>query len=93
MIQAGDGASFNQTGFRVFRAANKSAMRYLDRNKPLQLVVMSQIDASISALSQHTRDPVATNAFFRLSREYDFRGLLILRARPVCSFVKALCGF
>ena len=61
VIEVGDGAGFGQVGFGVFGAIHQLAMRHLDGDEPLQLVVVGEVDEAEAALAQDLLDPVATD--------------------------------
>ena len=61
MVEIGDGAGFGQIGFGGFGAVHQLAMRHLDGDKPLQLVVVGEVNEAEPALAQNFLDPVATD--------------------------------
>ena len=61
VVEVGDGAGFGQVGFGVFGAGDQLAMRHLDGDRPLQLVVVGQVDQAEAALAQEPFDPIATD--------------------------------
>ena len=61
VVEAGDGAGFGQVGFGVFGAVHQLAVRHLDGDEPLQLVVVGQVDEAEAALAQDPLDAVATD--------------------------------
>ena len=61
MVEVGDGAGFGQIGFGVFGPGDQLAVRHLDGDEPLQLVVVGQVDEAEAALAQDPLDPVATD--------------------------------
>ena len=65
MVKVGDGAGFGQIGFGVFGPGDQLAMRHLDGDKTLQLVVGSQIDNAKAALPEDFLHPVATDLLGR----------------------------
>jgi hypothetical protein len=62
VVEAGDGAGFGQVGFGVFGPGNKSGVRHLDGDRPLQLLVVGQVDDTEAASAQDSLHPVAADA-------------------------------
>lgn len=56
MIEIGDRASLGQICRSIFRFGDQLGMRHLDGNQPIQLLVMSQIDETKAAFTQHFPD-------------------------------------
>ena len=50
VVEVGDGAGFGQVGFGVFGPSHQLAVRHLDGDEPLQLVVVGQVDEAESRL-------------------------------------------
>ena len=70
MIELGDGARFGQIRFGFFRTGDETAMGDLDRDGPLQLVVVGQVNQTKTALAQDSFHPVAADVLGRgLSRD------------------------
>jgi hypothetical protein len=51
VIQAGQNASLSQIGLHVFQPARLIQVRYLDGDKPVQVVVVGQIDSPEAAFA------------------------------------------
>ena len=62
VVEGGDGAGLGQVGFGVFGPADEPAVRHLDGDGPLQLLVVGQVDATEAALAQDPLNPVAADA-------------------------------
>ena len=82
MIEVGDGAGFGQVGFGGFGAIHQLAMRHLDGDEPLQLVVVGEIDEAEAALTEDFLDAVATDVL-RLRGGNAIDGGLVVAARLV----------
>ena len=52
VVEVGDGAGFGQVGFGGFGAIDELAMRHLDGDEPLQLVVVGEVDEAEAALAR-----------------------------------------
>ena len=61
MVEVGDGAGFGQIGFGGFGTIHQLAMRHLDGDETLQLVVVGEVDEAEAAFAQDFLDPVATD--------------------------------
>ena len=75
VVEAGDGAGFGQIGFGVFGPGDEPAVRHLDGDKALQLLVVGEVNQPEAALAQDSLDPVATDALGRIGGNLigDFR--------------------
>ena len=78
VIEVGDGAGFGQVGFGIFGTIHQLAMRHLDRDETLQLLVVGEIDEAEAAPSQQFLDPVSTDAL-RLLDDNFVNGRLLVR--------------
>ena len=61
VIEVGDGAGFAQVGFGGFGAIHQPAMQNLDCDKTPQLLVVGKVDDAEPALTEDSRDAVATD--------------------------------
>ena len=82
VIEIGDRAGFGQIGFGIFGAIHQLAMRHLDRDETLQLVVVGEVDEAETALAQHSLDPVATDLLWCCGGSL-IPGCRLIRACPV----------
>ena len=82
MVEAGDGAGFGQVGFGVFGPGDEPAVRHLDGDEPLQLLVVGQVDEAEAAFAQDSLDPVATDALGLLGGNL-VHGCRLMRAGAV----------
>ena len=57
-----DGAGFGQVCIGVFAPGDKPAVRNLDSDGPLQLLIVSEVNQSKAAFAQDSLDPVATDS-------------------------------
>ena len=83
VVEVGDGAGFGQIGFGVFGPSHQLAVRHLDGDEPLQLVVVGQVDEAEAAFAQDLLDPVATDPLGMFGRRtfilLDGISLMVLR--------------
>jgi hypothetical protein len=61
VIEVGDGAGFGQVGFGGFGAIHQLAMRHVDGDKPLQLVIVGEIDEAEATVTEDFFNAVATD--------------------------------
>ena len=64
MIEVGDGTGFGQVGIGGFGVIHQLAVRQLNGDEPLQLIVVGQIDEAEAALTEDLLYAVATNVLW-----------------------------
>ena len=77
VIEVGDGTGFGQVGIGGFGAIHQLAVRHLDGDEPLQLIIVGQIDEAEAALTEHFLDAVATNLLWLRSGNGGGGGLVV----------------
>src|SRR5262245_33455017 len=95
MIEVGDGTGFGQIGFGGFGAIHEFAVRYLDSDEPLQLVIVGEIDEAETALTEDFLDSITTDVRWRsrigrgsLPSGFVYRLVRIVHTdRPPCIWV------
>ncbi len=61
MIEIGDRASLGQIRLGIFGLRDQFGVRHLDGDRPIQLLVLGQIDETEAPFAQHLLDAVATD--------------------------------
>ena len=70
VIEVRNGAGFGQVGFGVFGPGDETAVRHLDSDTPLQLLVVRQVNDAETALSQDSLDAIATDVLWLLGGNF-----------------------
>ena len=94
MVEASGGAGFGEVELGGLGAGDKLAVRHLDRDLALELLVEDQVDPAESALAQQRPDAIAADVRGNSGNRLDHRAGLIVAGRDGLAVVgyRWFCG-